>query len=50
MKKALIIVLIAFVVYFLLTQPEGMAGALGTIGSWFVDAFEAIITFFSELF
>lgn len=50
MKKALIILLIAFVVYFLLSEPEGMAGVFGNIGSWFGDLFNAVITFFTELF
>ncbi|WP_166355213.1 hypothetical protein [Phytoactinopolyspora limicola] len=50
MKKALIILLIAFVVYFLLSAPEGMAGVISSIGSWFGDLFNAIITFFTELF
>lgn len=50
MKKALIILLIAFLVYFLLSEPEGMADVLSNIGSWFADLFNAIITFFTELF
>ncbi|MGH8828571.1 MAG: hypothetical protein ACRDVZ_13455 [Jiangellaceae bacterium] len=50
MKKALVIVLIAFVVYFLLTEPEGMADVIGNIGEAFGAAFEAVITFFNELF
>jgi hypothetical protein len=49
-KKALIILLIAFVVYFLLAEPEGMAAIFTSIGSWFGDLFNAIITFFTELF
>lgn len=50
MKKALIILLVAFLVYFLLAEPEGMADVLGSIGSFFSDLFDAIITFFTELF
>lgn len=50
MRKVIIILVIAFIVYFLLTQPEGMADLLGGIGSWIADLFEAIITFFTELF
>ena len=49
-RKALIIILVIFVVYFLVTNPEGMADVLGNIGEWFADAFQAIITFFTELF
>lgn len=50
MKKALIILLIAFVVYFLLAEPQGMAGIFTTIGEWFIELFDAIIAFFTELF
>ena len=50
MKKVLIIVSIAFVVYFLITQPEGMADILGNIGSGIGDFFEGVMTFFTELF
>lgn len=50
MKKALIILLIAFVVYFLLSEPEGMADVFSNLGGWFADLFNAIITFFTELF
>lgn len=50
MRKVLIILLIAFVVYFLFSDPDGMAGALSDIGDFFVDFFDSIITFFRELF
>jgi hypothetical protein len=50
MKKLITIVAVVFVVYFLVTQPEGMANTLGDIGGWFGDVFEAIIRFFTELF
>ncbi|PSL06159.1 hypothetical protein CLV30_103314 [Haloactinopolyspora alba] len=50
MKKALIILGIAFLVYFVLTEPEGLADLLGSFGDAFADFFEAVITFFTELF
>lgn len=50
MRKALTIILIVFVVYFLVTNPEGLANVLSNIGSWFADAFQAIIRFFQTLF
>ncbi|WP_165368044.1 hypothetical protein [Phytoactinopolyspora endophytica] len=50
MKKALIVLLIAFVVYFLLAEPDGMADVFTTIFDFFGDLFDAIITFFEELF
>jgi hypothetical protein len=49
-KKPLTWVVIAFLVYFLVTQPAGMADVLSTIGSWFADVFQAVIVFFGELF
>ena len=49
-KKALIILLIAFLVYFVLTQPEALADVLSSIGDGIADFFEAFITFFTELF
>lgn len=50
MRKVLIILLIAFLVYFLFSNPEGLAGAISDIGDFFVNFFDAIIEFFSELF
>lgn len=50
MRKALTIILVVFVVYFLVTNPEGMADVIGNIGSWFAQAFQAVITFFISLF
>lgn len=50
MRKALTLFGIAFVAYFLFSEPEGMADVISTIGSGFADAFESIITFFTELF
>jgi hypothetical protein len=49
-KKALIILGIAFLVYFVLTEPAGLADLLGEIGSGIADFFEAVMTFFTELF
>ncbi|HLR95780.1 MAG TPA: hypothetical protein VK053_14740 [Jiangellaceae bacterium] len=50
MKKLLVLLLVAFVLYFLFTQPEGMAGVLGNIGSTFAAGGESVIRFFNELF
>jgi hypothetical protein len=49
-KRTLIILGIAFLVYFVLTEPEGLADVLGNIGEGIADFFESIITFFTELF
>lgn len=49
-KKVLTVLAIAFAAYYLLTTPEGAAsavqGALGAVAA----AFEALITFVTELF
>lgn len=50
MKRALLILGIAFLVYFVLTEPEGLADVLGNIGDGIADFFAAFITFFTELF
>jgi uncharacterized membrane protein len=49
MKKLLGVVVIAFAVFYLLTQPQSAAqvvrGAVGVVG----DAFDSVITFISAL-
>lgn len=50
MRKVIIVVIIAFVVYFLVQDPDGLAEIIGDIGGFFADFFEAVITFFDELF
>lgn len=50
MRRALIILGIAFLVYFVLTEPEGLADSLGGIGDGIADFFEAVITLLTELF
>lgn len=49
MKRALIILGIAFLVYFVLTEPAGLADILSNIGDGIADFFESVITFFTEL-
>ena len=48
-RKALVLLVIAFVVFYLITQPEGAAdavrGAVAAVG----DAFDAIMRFFNAL-
>lgn len=50
MRKALIILGIAFLVYFVLTEPEGLADLLGELGNGIAEFFDAMMTFFTELF
>jgi hypothetical protein len=49
-KKLLIWVAIAFVAFYLVTQPTGAADAVKGAASGVESAFGSIITFFSSLF
>ena len=49
-KKLLIWLAIAFVVFYLVTQPTGAADAVKGAASGVASAFGSIITFFSSLF
>lgn len=50
MKKVVIVLVVAFVAYFLINSPEGMADILGGIGSGIGDFFDGVVTFFTSLF
>ena len=50
MKKVLAALAIAFVAYYLITEPQGAADAVSAAASAIVSAFNSIITFFTELF
>jgi hypothetical protein len=49
-KKVLTILAIAFAAYYLITEPSGAADAVSGAGAAVGDAFESVITFFTELF
>ncbi|PJJ56420.1 hypothetical protein CLV56_0628 [Mumia flava] len=49
MKKALIWILIGFVIYFLVTSPDGAAGFVETIWDFILDLFEAMADFLESL-
>jgi hypothetical protein len=49
-KKIVTWVAIAFIAFYLLTNPEDAAGAIRGIGSWFADGFQAIIRFLTSVF
>jgi hypothetical protein len=49
-KKLLIWLVIAFAAFYLFTQPEGAAHAVGGAFSAVGDAFGSVITFLSTLF
>lgn len=48
-KKAIQVVLVIFVIYFLLTNPTGAANAVEQIFNWIVDALGAIASFLQSL-
>jgi hypothetical protein len=49
-KKIVTWVAIAFVAFYLISNPEDAAGAIRGIGSWFAQGFQAIITFLTSVF
>lgn len=49
MRKALGIVLIAFAIFFILTQPQAAADVLKSIGSGFRGLFNSAIDFVNAL-
>ena len=49
MRRILAFTAVALLVFFIITQPETAADVVQTIAAVLVDAFDAILTFFSEL-
>ena len=49
MKRLLTLAVIAFAVFYLLTQPASAADAVRGAGGVLQNAFDAIITFFNQL-
>lgn len=53
MSKAVLVVLVAFLGFWMITDPGGLADAGGSVGgqlaSWTGDLFSAVIRFFGEL-
>lgn len=48
-RKALVLLVIGFVVFYLVTQPEGAADAVRGAAAAVGDAFDAIMRFFNAL-
>jgi hypothetical protein len=48
-KKGLTFLVLAFIIYYLVTQPEGAAAAVRGAFDAVIDAFHAIIEFFNAL-
>jgi predicted PurR-regulated permease PerM len=49
MKKTLTLLVVAFLLFYMLTQPEQFAQVLRSLGSTLQAAFERIIDFFNAL-
>jgi hypothetical protein len=49
MSKIVAFIVVALLLFFIVTQPETAADAVQTIGAAIVAFFEAILTFFDEL-
>jgi hypothetical protein len=49
-KKLIVLVAVAFVLFFLITQPTESANVVDTVLTWLKDGAESIITFVRSLF
>jgi hypothetical protein len=49
-KKLIVLVAVAFVLFFLITQPTESASVVDTVLTWLKDGAESIITFVRSLF
>ena len=50
LKKLIVLVVVAFLLFFLITQPTGSAGVVTTILDWLKEGATAIVTFVKSLF
>jgi hypothetical protein len=48
-KKAVYVLVVAFLLYYLITQPVNAAHVVRTVLDWIVIAFNAIVRFFRAL-
>jgi hypothetical protein len=49
LKKVTVLIVVAFLIFYLLTRPTEFANTLEDIAGWFSDAFDSIIRFFQAL-
>lgn len=49
LKKGTTLLVIGFLAFYLLTEPEQFAGVLRSLGSWIESGFERLISFFEAL-
>lgn len=50
LKKIIVLLVVAFLVFFLITQPNESATAVQNVLTWLKNGAEAIITFVKSLF
>jgi hypothetical protein len=50
LKKLIVLVVVAFLLFFLITQPAGSANVVTTILNWLKEGATAIVTFVRSLF
>ena len=50
LKKLIVLLVVAFLLFFLITQPTGSANTVDTILNWLKDGATAIVTFVRSLF
>jgi len=49
LKKVTGLLVIAFLIFYLLTRPTEFANTIDDIAGWFSDAFDSLIRFFQAL-
>ena len=49
-KKIIVLLVVAFVLFFLITQPNESANVVDTVLNWLKTAAESIITFVRSIF
>ena len=50
LKRLIVLLVVAFLLFFLITQPTGSANVVDTILTWLKDGATAIVTFVRSLF
>ncbi|HEX3780165.1 MAG TPA: hypothetical protein VHX38_10890 [Pseudonocardiaceae bacterium] len=50
LKKLIVLLVVAFLLFFLITQPQGSANVVDSILNWLKDGATAIVTFVRSLF
>lgn len=48
-KKGATLLVVGFLAFYMLTEPEQFASVLRSLGSWIADGFDRLISFFEAL-